>query len=140
MLKTIISNSPILQTFITALQIALSKPQQQHVLNVVDGLVVGEGERSLSALSRLFVNAPDPKALADIFQESPRTAELTRSALRQFLVKSAFKLAHATGVEHLAYLSIDDSLTVKDKATVDVLQKRLAALEGGERGLVTPSG
>jgi O-acetylhomoserine/O-acetylserine sulfhydrylase-like pyridoxal-dependent enzyme len=56
------------------------------------------------------------------------------------LVKSAFKLAHATGVEHLAYLSIDDSLTVKDKATVDVLQKRLAALEGGERGLVTPSG
>jgi hypothetical protein len=44
MLKTIISNSPILQTFITALQIALSKPQQQHVLNVVDGLVVGEGE------------------------------------------------------------------------------------------------
>ena len=51
MLKTIISNSPALLGFVTALQIKLSKPQRQHVLNVVDGLVVGEGEKNLSALS-----------------------------------------------------------------------------------------
>lgn len=117
MLKTIISNSPALLAFIAALQMRLSKPQRQHVLNVVDGLVVGEGEKNLSALSRLFVAEPDPKAVADTFRESPWTAEMIRQALRQFLVKSAFKLAQAVGAEHLVYLSIDDSLTVKDKAT-----------------------
>jgi hypothetical protein len=42
MLKTMIRNSPALLTFIAALQIALTKPQRQHVLNVVDGLIVGE--------------------------------------------------------------------------------------------------
>ena len=71
MLKTIISNSPALLAFMVALQIRLSKPQRQHVLNVVDGLVVGGGEKNLSALSRLFVTEPDPKAVADTFRESP---------------------------------------------------------------------
>lgn len=117
MLKTIITNSPALLAFIAALQIALSKPQRQHVLNVVDGLVVGEGSKTLSALCRLFVNAPDPKAVADTFRESPWSAEMIRQALRHFLIKSAFGLAQAAGVEQLVYLSIDDSLTVKDKAT-----------------------
>jgi hypothetical protein len=117
MLKTIISNSPALLGFVTALQIKLSKPQRQHVLNVVDGLVVGEGEKNLSALSRLFVTEPDPKAVADTFRESPWTAEMIRSALKRFLVNTAFKLAQATGTEHLVFLSIDDSLAVKDKAT-----------------------
>ena len=117
MFKTIIYNSPALLAFIAALQIALTKPQRQHVLNVVDSLVGGEGRKTLSALCRWFVNAPDPKAVADTFRESPWTAEMIRQALRPFLVKSAFKLAQAAGVEHLVYLSIDDSLTVKDQAT-----------------------
>jgi len=41
-LKTIIRNSPALLAFIAAWQIALTKPQRQHVLNVVDSLIVGE--------------------------------------------------------------------------------------------------
>jgi hypothetical protein len=42
MLKTIIRNSPALLTFIAAWQIAPTKPQRQHVLNMVDSLIVGE--------------------------------------------------------------------------------------------------
>ena len=82
MLKTIIINSPALLAFIAALQITLSKPQRQHVLNVVDGLVVGEGSKTLSALCRLFVNAPDPKAVADTFRESPWSAEMSDKELK----------------------------------------------------------
>jgi hypothetical protein len=117
MLKTIISNSPALLAFIAALQIRLSNPQRQHVLNVVDGLIVGEGNKTLSGLCRMFVRDPDPKAMADTFRESPWTAEMIRSSLKRFLVNTAFKLAQAAGVEHLVFLSIDDSLTIKDKAT-----------------------
>jgi hypothetical protein len=48
-LKIIISNSPALLTFIVALQIALSKPQRQHVLNVVDSLIVGQAKGKCAA-------------------------------------------------------------------------------------------
>jgi hypothetical protein len=47
MLKAIIHNSPALITFILAMQLALSKPQRRHVLNVVDGLIVGEGRKPI---------------------------------------------------------------------------------------------
>jgi hypothetical protein len=49
MLKTIIRNSPALLAFIATLQIALTKPQRQHVLNVVDSLIVGETNLSIVA-------------------------------------------------------------------------------------------
>lgn len=48
--QDIVTNSPALLAFIAALQITLSKPQGQHALNVVDGLIVGEGSKTLSAL------------------------------------------------------------------------------------------
>ena len=38
MLETIIYHSPALLAFIAALHIVLTKPQRQHVLNVVDSL------------------------------------------------------------------------------------------------------
>jgi len=40
-----------------------------------------------------------------------------RQSLKRFLVKSAFKLAQATGGGQLVFLSLDDSLMVKDRAT-----------------------
>lgn len=117
MLKSIVINSPELVAFIALLQLSLSKPQLRHVLNVVEGLIVGEGRKTLSALSRLFVREPDPKNLADTFRESPWQAEDIRQPLKRFLVKTAFELAQATRLEHIVYLSIDDSLAVKHKDT-----------------------
>ena len=117
MLKTIIANSPELVAFIAALQLSLSKPQRRHVLNVTDSLIVGEGRKTLSALSRLFVRQPDPKNMADTFRESPWQAEDIRQPLKRFLIRTAFNLAETTGLKHIVYLSIDDSLAVKHKDT-----------------------
>jgi hypothetical protein len=80
-------------------------------------MIVGQGRKTLSDLCRLHVEHPDPKALADTFRESPWTANLIRSPLRSFLVRTALRLAQAAGAEHLVCLSLDDSLTVKGQAT-----------------------
>lgn len=117
MLPVIIQHTPTLMFFFLALQLTLSKPQQEHVLNVMDGLIVGQGRKTLSDLCRLRVEHPDPKAMADTFRESPWTANMIRSPLRRFLVKTIFRLAQALGAEPLVFLSLDDSLTAKHKAT-----------------------
>jgi hypothetical protein len=117
MLPTIIAYSPLLVAFVLALRLALSKPQRQHVLTVAEGLIVGEGDKSLAAVSRAFVEGPDAKAVADTFRESPWQAEGLRGALRRFLVSTAFRLAQAVGAAGLVYLSLDDSLAVKHKDT-----------------------
>ncbi|MCD4685285.1 MAG: transposase [Anaerolineae bacterium] len=87
------------------------------MLNVIAGLIVGQGRKTLSDMCRLRVDQPDPKALADTFRESPWTANLIRSPLRRCLVRTALRLAQAAGAEHLVFLSLDDSLTVKGKTT-----------------------
>ena len=113
----IIQHTPTLIAFMLALQLSLSRPQRDHVCNVIAGLIVGQGRKTLSDLCRLQVEQPDPKAMADTFRESPWTAHLIRSPLRHFLVRTALRLAQAVGAEHLVFLSLDDSLTVKGQAT-----------------------
>jgi hypothetical protein len=117
MLPIIIQHTPTLMAFMLALQLSLSRPQRDHVLNVMAGLIVGQGRKTLSDLCRVHVEQPDPKAMADTFRESPWTANLIRSPLRSFLVRTALRLAQAAGAEQLVFLSLDDSLTVKGQAT-----------------------
>jgi hypothetical protein len=117
MLPVIIQHTPSLITFMLALQLSLSRPQRDHVRNVMAGLMVGQGRKTLSDLCRLHVGQPDPKSMADTFRESPWTANMIRSPLRRFLVRTALQLARVAGAEHLVFLSLDDSLTVKGQAT-----------------------
>jgi hypothetical protein len=63
------------------------------------------------------VREPDPRNIADTFRESPWQAEDIRQPLKRFLSKAAFELAQATGLKHIVYLSIDDSLAEKHKDT-----------------------
>jgi hypothetical protein len=117
MLPTIIQHTPTLLAFLLAIECALTQPQREHVLNVIEGLIVGQGRKTLSDLCRLRVGRPDPKAMADTFREGPWTANMIRSPLRHFLVKGALALAVRARLKQLIFLSLDDSLSVKDKAT-----------------------
>jgi hypothetical protein len=63
------------------------------------------------------VDDPCPKAAADTFREAPWTADDLRIPLRQFLVQQAFDMAEAEGAPHVAFLSLDDSLTDKDNGS-----------------------
>ena len=117
MLTRIVHNSPKLCTFIDLLNLGLSKPQHQHILNLADALLVCEDKKTLAALQRQFIEAPDASNMADFLRISPWEAEDVRSALRIQQVNWAVAQAERLGLSKVMYLNLDDSLGEKDKAT-----------------------
>ncbi|HBY93672.1 MAG TPA: hypothetical protein DEP84_06825 [Chloroflexi bacterium] len=82
MLIRIIHNPPHLCPFFEQLNVNLSKPQQRHMLNMADALLVCEDEKTLANLPRQFVEAPDASNLADFLRISPWSAEDVRAGIR----------------------------------------------------------
>jgi hypothetical protein len=117
MLTRIVHNSAKLCTFIDQLDLNLSKPQRQHILNLADGLLVCEDEKTLAALQRQFIEAPDASNWADFLRLSPWQADEVRNALRMQQVHWAIGQAERLGGSKVLYINIDDSLGEKDKAT-----------------------
>jgi hypothetical protein len=117
MLTHILHNSPQLAAFLDQLQLNLSQPQRQHMLNLADALLVCEDDKTLAALQRQFLLAPDPSNMADFLRISPWQAQDLRDALRSNQVHWALKEAERMGLPKLIMINIDDSLGQKDKAT-----------------------
>src|SRR5262245_56999207 len=117
MLTRIVHNSPQLTAFLDQLQLTLSRPQRQHLLNLADALLVCEDDKTLAALQRQFLDAPDASNMADFLRISPWQAQDVRAALRSNQVLWALKEAERQGLPKLITINIDDSLGEKDKAT-----------------------
>jgi hypothetical protein len=99
------------------LNLDLSKPQRQHMLNLADALLVCEAEKTLAALQRQVIAAPDASNMADFLRISPWKAEDVRSAVRISQVSWAVPQAERLGLPKVLYINIDDSLSEKDKDT-----------------------
>jgi hypothetical protein len=117
MFTHIVHNSPKLYSFFDRLNLPLNKPQRQHILNLADALLVCEDEKTLAALQRQFVEAPDASNMADFLRISPWQAENARSAVRIDQVKWIITEAERRGLLKEIYVNIDDSLGEKDKDT-----------------------
>jgi hypothetical protein len=117
MLTRIVHNSSKICAFFDQLNLDLSKPQGQHILNLADALLVCEDEKTLAALQRQFIQAPDASNMADFLRISPWKAEDVRSALRISQVQWAIVQAERQGLPKVLYINIDDSLGEKDRDT-----------------------
>jgi len=117
MLTRILHNSPSLCTFVEQLDLSLSKPQRQHVINLVDALLVCDSPKTLAALHRQFIECVDPSNMADTLRIAPWTADDLQGPVGAFLVHVA--VAHARTCGKLKYItiSLDDSLAHKHKHT-----------------------
>lgn len=124
MLKTIAEPSPELAQFIQALNLPLNVAQHRHIMQIADGLITTQGSKTLSSLYRHIVGNPCPKSAADTFREAPWQADNIRTPLRRQLTQTAFEVAEVQGVAKQVFLSLDDSLTVKDNGS-----KRLQAVD-----------
>lgn len=138
MLTRIIHNSPQLCTFFERLNIELSKPQRRHMFNLADALLVCEDTKTLAALQRQFLEAPDASNLADFLRISPWSAEDARSALRADQVAWAIAQAEGAGAPKVMYINIDDSLGEKAPHTsrlepVDWFHDHAASTKGTPR-------
>jgi len=117
MLTRILHNSEKLCTFVDSLDIQLSQPQHRHILNMADALLVCEDRKTLAALQRQLVEAPDASNMADFLRISPWQALEARAALRRQQVSWLIGLAEQTNAPRIIYINIDDSLGKKDKGT-----------------------
>jgi hypothetical protein len=124
MLKSIAQPSPELQAFIQSLDLPLNQAQQKHVTQVADALVTTEGRKTLSALYRAITGNPCPKAGADTFRVAPWRADDLRIPLREELIQDALARREAAHQKPVIFLSLDDSLTDKDKGS-----RRLQAVD-----------
>jgi hypothetical protein len=117
MLTRILHNSPKLERFLDQVHIELSQPQRRHILNLADALLTCEDTKTLAALQRQFLEAPDASNLADFLRISPWRVEPARAALRASQVSWAIAQAERLGAAQVIYLNLDDSLGEKDKHT-----------------------
>jgi hypothetical protein len=117
MLTRILHNSEELCIFCDQLGPKLSQPQRRHILNLADALLVCEDKKTLAALQRQFVEAPDASNMADFLRISPWRAEDIRARLRAHQVAWLIAEAERTGSPKVLYINIDDSLGEKDKGT-----------------------
>jgi len=117
MIRRIVTNSVDLVKFVFALGLTLSRPQKQHVLNLVDAFLVSDERKTIANLNRQLVEAKDDSSVAHTFRDSPWQAADIRSKVLVFLVRTAVELARTLGLAKVICLSIDDSLCVKDAAT-----------------------
>lgn len=117
MLTRILHNSEKLCTFLNQLDVQFSRPQYRHILNMADALLVCEDKKTLAALQRQLVEAPDASNMADFLRISPWQATDMRAALRRQQIAWLTAEAERTGVPKVIYINIDDSLGEKDKGT-----------------------
>jgi len=117
LIKQIVHHSAKLIEFLVLLQLNLSKPQYRHVLSIADAAIVCESpHKTLTTLYDLIVDAPHPSNAADCLRISPWLAVDLRQPLRAFTIGDLMQLAGLMEGEVL-FVSIDDSLTEKDKGT-----------------------
>jgi len=117
MLTAIVQHSAELVVFITALNLALYQPQIRHLLQMVDALLTSNETKTISGLYRLLNGQPSPKNGADFLRESPWQPEEIGSPRKRWMVTKFLELAHKVNMAFEIFISLDDSLGKKGKAT-----------------------
>src|SRR3954469_20724658 len=117
MLTRIVQPVPALETYLASLHLDLSRPQAEHLLNLVDGLLVCDEPKTLAALQRQFLDTTDPSNWADFLRISPWSADKIRNRLRHCHLAWLLNEAQKDNGPKMLFLNLDDSLGKKDKQT-----------------------
>jgi hypothetical protein len=116
-MKTIVHPYPGLVHFVALLTAPFSKPQRAHLLRLADALCTCPGPKTLAALRRQFLDAPDESNFADFLRESPWDEGDLEGARRRLVVADLLRRGQAPGQPLRVAVSLDDSTTAKDKGT-----------------------
>jgi hypothetical protein len=114
-MKAIVQRSAAIVTFVGLLGLSLSAPQRQHLERFGDLLVVAPRRKTLAQLAALELPGVDPSNLADFFRISPWDPDDLRLPLLEFII--AYLTGRTSDPACPLYLTLDDSLTPKDKGT-----------------------
>jgi DDE superfamily endonuclease len=111
----IVRRSLLVVSFVSLLSLSLTQPQLQHVERLADLLVMAPRKKTLAQLAVLELEGVDASNLADFFRISPWTPDDLRQALVGFILRDLRQRVKDPSLP--IYLTVDDSLTAKDKGT-----------------------
>jgi hypothetical protein len=114
-MKTIVRRSVGIVTFVGLLSLCLATPQIAHLQRFADQLVVAPRRKTLAELARQELEGVDASNLADFLRISPWDPDDLRLPLVAFII--AYLKGRVANSSVPIFLSLDDSLTPKDKAT-----------------------
>jgi hypothetical protein len=114
-MKTILRRSTAVVTFVALLGLNLSAPQLRHVERFIDLIVVAPRRKTLAQLAALELDGIDPSNLADFFRISPWDPDDLRLPLVELIID--YLKGRVPDLSLPIFLTIDDSLAHKDKAT-----------------------
>ena len=114
-MKTIVRRSAAIVTFLSLVGVSLHAPQLRHLERFADLLVIAPRRKTLAQLAALELDGVDPSNLADFFRISPWQPDDVVLPLLRFLIRSLRE--RNPDPRTPIYLTGDDSLTPKDKAT-----------------------
>jgi hypothetical protein len=114
-MKRILRPSLAIVTFLGLLSLNLSVPQVRHLERLADLIVVAPRRKTLAELAAQELDGVDPSNLADFFRISPWDSDDLRLPLLEFIL--GYLRQHASDPACPIYLTVDDSLTPKDKGT-----------------------
>ncbi|MCP4356843.1 MAG: hypothetical protein GY796_02350 [Chloroflexi bacterium] len=87
------------------------------MLNMADALLVCEDTKTLAALQRQFVQAPDASNMADFLRISPWQTYGTRDSLREYQVDRLVTEAERANVPQVIYSSPLESKTGEERTS-----------------------
>ncbi len=111
----IVQRSGAVVTFVALVGLSLSAPQLRHVERVLDMIVMAPRKKTLAQLAAQELEGVDVSNLADFFRISPWDAADLRLPLVEFIVRDLARRVKDGSAP--IYLTLDDSLAVKDKGT-----------------------
>ena len=111
----IVQRSAAVVTFVGMLSLSLSAPQTRHVERVADMIVMAPRKKTLAQLAAQELEGVDVSNLADFFRISPWDPDELRLSLVEWILRDLAKRVKNSSAP--IYLTLDDSLAVKDKGT-----------------------
>jgi hypothetical protein len=111
----IVQRSAAVVTFVSLLSLPLTVPQFRHVERLADMLVMAPRKKTLAQMVAEELDGVDASNLADFLRISPWDADDLRLPLLAFMIRDLARRIHDRSLP--IYLTVDDSLTVKDKGT-----------------------
>jgi hypothetical protein len=111
----IVRRSAAVVTFVSLLSLSLTGPQFRHVERLADMLVMAPRKKTLAQMVAEELDGVDASNLADFLRISPWDADDLRLPLLEFMISDLARRVKDPSLP--IYLTLDDSLTVKDKGT-----------------------
>ena len=125
MSNTMVTFYSYLVKFVIALRLEFSKPQWNHALTFMQGIILTDGRKTVSQIRRSTHKRRDLSCMTRFLNESPWCPNrATRRRIQFMMEKIKRKRAKKGDTRPIAFLIIDDTQSKKDRST-----KRMEGLD-----------